>query len=190
MKIVAITAGTGVPSSSRMLTDFITNKMKEIKNDEIEKISTYELRDFAVLIAQANISGFASTELESVLDEVRSADILVAVSPVYQGSYSGVFKSFFDLFDIDDLEGHKVVLGMTGGSLRHSMVPEFLLKPLFSYLRANVSPTLIFADPNSWSDPQFTRRVDRVVRESLENSTQKRNDAEFIDFETMLSEIK
>lgn len=190
MKIVAVTAGTGVPSSSRMLTDVITGKVKEINNGDIETMSTYELRDFAVLIAQANITGFASPELESVLDEVRGADLLIAVSPVYQGSYSGVFKSFFDLFDVDDLEGHKVILGMTGGSLRHSMVPEFLLKPLFSYLRANVSPTLLFADPNSWSDPQFTRRVERVVKETLENSTQKRKDTEFLDFETMLSEIK
>lgn len=186
MKAVAITAGTGVPSSSRMLAESILAKTKMHGYDESE---ICELKGLAVLIAEANVTGFASPELEKVLEEVRTADLLIAISPVYQGSYSGVFKSFFDLLENDALEGHNVILGMTGGSLRHSMVPEFLMKPLFSYLRANISPTLLFASPDSWSDPEFTRRIERAVKEASNGSTLKRRKEETVDFETMLAEL-
>ena len=76
---------------------------------------------------------------------MTSADAVIAVTPVFSGSYSGLFKSFFDVVDPQSLAGKPVLLGATGGSARHSLMLEHAMRPLFAYLRAIVVPTAVFA---------------------------------------------
>ena len=45
---------------------------------------------------------------------MTGADGLIAVTPVFAASYSGLFKSFFDVLDKDALAGKPVLLGATG----------------------------------------------------------------------------
>jgi len=67
------------------------------------------------------------------------------VSPVFNASYSGLFKSFVDVLEPETLTGKPVIIGATGGTARHSLALEFAFRPLFAYLRAQVVPTAIFA---------------------------------------------
>ena len=67
------------------------------------------------------------------------------MSPVYTGSYSGLFKMFFDVLEDGTLEGKPVLIAATAGTTRHSLVLEFAMRPLFAYLRADVVPTAVFA---------------------------------------------
>ncbi|MGO4760489.1 CE1759 family FMN reductase, partial [Streptomyces sp. 2MCAF27] len=75
---------------------------------------------------------------------------LIVVTPVFTASYSGLFKSFFDLIDPDALTGKPVLIAATGGTARHSLVLEHALRPLFSYLRAAVVPTAVYAASEDW----------------------------------------
>ncbi len=59
---------------------------------------------------------------------------------MFSASYSGLFKSFFDVLDKEALVGKPVLIGATGGTGRHSLVLEHALRPLFAYLRAVVVP--------------------------------------------------
>ncbi len=67
---------------------------------------------------------------------MTGADGVIAVTPVFTASYSGLFKSFFDLIDPTALTGTPVLIGATGGTARHSLVLDHALRPLFAYLRA------------------------------------------------------
>jgi FMN reductase len=67
------------------------------------------------------------------------------VTPIFNASYSGLFKSFFDVLDEDALADKPVLIGATGGTARHSLALEHALRPLFAYLRAVVAPTSVFA---------------------------------------------
>ena len=151
-RIVAVTAGLGTPSSSRMLSDqlggAVQARLQELGHDAA--LTTYELREYAVDIANAMVSGYPAPKLEALLNEVSDADALIAVSPVFSASMSGLFKSFFDVMDKNALDGKPVLAGATGGSARHSMVLDFALRPLFAYLRARVAPTAVYAAPNDW----------------------------------------
>ena len=100
-----------------------------------------ELRDLAVDIANHLVTGFPAQALDEAIDAVAEADGLIVVTPVFTASYSGLFKSFFDLIDKDALTGKPVLIAATGGTARHSLVLEHALRPLFSYLRAIVVPT-------------------------------------------------
>ncbi|NUP75261.1 MAG: FMN reductase [Sinomonas sp.] len=151
-KIVVISAGLGTPSSSRLLADQLgdaTARLAAGLGFEAQ-ITTYELRDLAVDIANNFVTGFAAPKLAAAIDAVERADALIAVSPVFSASYSGLFKSFIDLIDNKSLEGTPVLLGATGGSERHSMVLDFAMRPLFTYLRADIMPTAVFAAPMDW----------------------------------------
>lgn len=151
-RIVALSAGLGTPSSSRMLADQLSAAARQSLQDSGHQasVTTYELREYAVEIANAMVSGFAPPTLEALINEVIDADALIAVTPVFTASMSGLFKSFFDVIDKDALDGKPVMVGATGGSARHSMVLDFALRPMFSYLRARITPTAVFAAPEDW----------------------------------------
>ena len=44
-----------------------------------------------------------------------------------------------------------MLLGATGGTARHSLVLEHALRPVFTYLRAVVVPTSVFAATDDWA---------------------------------------
>ncbi|HEV7167357.1 MAG TPA: FMN reductase [Micrococcaceae bacterium] len=151
-RIVVITAGLGVPSSSRMLAD----QLGTAARTQLEELGTgvdldvVELRDFAVDIANNLVTGFAPPKLAQAIAKVTDADALIAVTPVFSASYSGLFKSFFDLLDPKALDGMPVLIGATGGSTRHSLVLDFAVRPLFSYFRARTMATGVYASPEDW----------------------------------------
>ena len=74
-----------------------------------------------------------------------SADALVLASPVYKGSYCGLFKHLFDLLDPLSLAGKPVLLGATGGGPRHALVIEHQLRPLLGFFEAQTLATGIYA---------------------------------------------
>jgi FMN reductase len=115
------------------------------------------------------VTGFPSGALAEALDAVRGADAVVAVTPIFSASYSGLFKTFFDLLDDGDLDGTPVLLGATAGTARHSLALEFAVRPLFAYLRARVVPTAVFAASEDFGSTAaggaLSGRVDRAARE-------------------------
>ncbi len=146
-RIVVITAGLSVPSSTRLLADLLgdaAGRAVEARGAEVE-VETIELRPLAHALADHLLTGFPSGDLATAIDHVHGADGLVVVTPVFAASYSGLFKTFFDVLDKDALDGRPVLLAATAGTARHSLVLEHALRPLFSYLHAVVVPTGVFA---------------------------------------------
>jgi FMN reductase len=139
-------------------------------------VQTIELRDLAHEVVNMTLTGFASGALAEALEKVTAADGLIAVTPVFSASYSGLFKSFVDVVDKDALAGMPVLLGATGGTGRHSLVLEYAMRPLFAYLHADVVGTGVFAATDDWSDgggddvkplPERIRRAGRELAETV-----------------------
>ncbi|MBQ0928176.1 FMN reductase [Saccharopolyspora endophytica] len=159
--IVVISAGLSTPSSTRMLADRLA--AATARNTPVN-VRVVELRDHATDIANNFVTGFAGPELEEVLEAVREADGLIAITPIFQASYSGLFKSFFDVIDKDALAGTPVVIGATGGSARHSLALEHAMRPMFAYLHAVVAPTSVYAASEDWATGGDSTLADRVER--------------------------
>ncbi|MFI1014373.1 FMN reductase [Streptomyces sp. NPDC020965] len=154
LKLVAVSAGLSVPSSTRLLADRLTDAVRNAlarqgRDTEVE-VRVVELRELAVPIANHLVTGFPAPALGEAIDAVTEADGLIAVTPVFTASYSGLFKSFFDLVEPDALTGKPVLIGATGGTARHSLVLEHALRPLFAYLRAVIVPTAVYAASEDW----------------------------------------
>ncbi|MFD9738792.1 FMN reductase [Umezawaea sp. NPDC059074] len=163
LKLAVVSAGLSTPSSTRLLADRLTEAVrKHLPGVEVHLV---ELRDVATDIAHNLTNGFASPKLQAELDAVTGADGVIAVTPIFTASYSGLFKSFFDVVDPDALVGKPVLIGATGGSARHSLALEFALRPLFAYLRATVAPTAVFAAPEDWGADGLAKRIDQAAGE-------------------------
>ncbi|MET9121961.1 CE1759 family FMN reductase [Streptomyces sp. NPDC004528] len=162
MRLVVVSAGLSVPSSTRLLADRLAAAAVEGTAARVEVV---ELRDLAVEIAHHFTNGFPGRALGSALDAVTTADGLIVVTPVFSASYSGLFKSFFDVLDMDALVGKPVLIAATGGSARHSLVLEHALRPLFAHLRAVVVPTGVYAASEDWGAEGLADRIDRAAAE-------------------------
>ncbi len=125
-----------------------------------------ELREYARDLTNHLLTGFPSGRLSELLRQTRDADALIAVSPIFSGSYSGLFKTFFDVLEPGDLSGKPVLIAATGGTARHSLALDHALRPLFSYLQAVVVPTGVYAAPEDWgSVDQLGPRIERATGE-------------------------
>lgn len=166
-RIVAVSAGLSEPSSTRLLADrLLAAAHRHVSaHGEDVTVEVVELRPLARLIADQMLTRFPSGELTEAIETVISADALVVVSPVFSGSYSGLFKSFFDNLDVGALDGTPVLLAATGGSARHSLMLDHAMRPLFSYLHAAVVPTGVMAATDDFGTTGLDRRIDRAAAE-------------------------
>ncbi|MFD4665282.1 FMN reductase [Streptomyces halstedii] len=156
LRVVAVSAGLSSPSSTRLLADRLAEATRErlaADQDRAVEVQVVELRDLAVSIANHLVTGFPPADLRDALDAVTGADGLIAVSPVFTASYSGLFKSFFDLIENTALTGKPVLIAATGGTPRHSLVLDHAMRPLFAYLRAVTLPTSVYAASEDWGAP-------------------------------------
>lgn len=171
-RVVVVQAGLGQPSSSRLLADRLATATGDAlleRGDEAEVVSI-DLREHAHAMADALLTGFATGELRAALDAVRAADAVIAVTPVFQASFSGLFKTFVDVLDDGSLRGTPVLMAATAGTARHSLVLEHAMRPMFAYLKAVIVPTAVFAASEDWGtggtvDSGLSARIDIAAAE-------------------------
>jgi FMN reductase len=166
--IAVVSAGLSQPSSTRLLADKLAVATARSLPAGTE-IVTIELRDLAHDIVNNLLTGFPSPALRHAIDQVVHADGLIAVTPLYSGSYNGLFKSFFDVLEPEVLASQPVAIGATGGTARHSLALEHVIRPLFTYLRAVTVPTAVFAATEDWGSAgdggALTARIARAGSE-------------------------
>lgn len=173
-KLVVVSAGVSDPSTTRMLADRIAEAVQAqvSKRGEGLEVEYVELRELATSLGTVMSTGLYDAPLREALDKVSGADGLIAATPVFSASYSGLFKMFFDALDKDALTSMPVIVAATAGTARHSLVTEYAMRPLFSYLRATVMPTAVFAATDDFGSEQdgaeMNRRSVRAARELAE----------------------
>lgn len=205
LRLAVVSAGLSDPSSTRMLADRLAGATAQALEEQglRAEVTTVELRDLATDIAHNFVTGFAAGALREAKETVEQADGLIAVTPVFSASYSGLFKSFFDVLDNDVLTGKPTLLAATGGTPRHSLVLEHALRPLFSYLRTVTVPTAVYAATDDWAapddgvTPSLPRRVARAGGElagllapRAGASSAPSDDLEVVPFEQQLAALR
>ena len=200
-RITVLSAGLGVPSSSRLLADQLAAAaQRQLKAGGFDvAVDIVELRDLAVDIANNFVTGYAPPRLAEVIADVEASDGIIAVTPVFSASYSGLFKSFIDVLDPKSLDGKAVLLGATGGTDRHQMVLDYAMRPLFSYLRTRMAATGVFAGPQDWGTAEegggsLGDRIERAANEFTRllegpQPAQKPAPLESLPFEQLLAGI-
>lgn len=166
--LVVISAGVGTPSSSQLLADRLAQATQRVlaTADAPVGVRHIELRTLASDLAHHLTSHVPSPALTEAYAAVGRAVGVIVVSPVFNASYSGLFKLFFDLLDEDTMKARPVLLAATGGTARHSLVIDTAMLPLFHYLKAVVAPIGVFAATGDWGDPSghLGKRIESAAR--------------------------
>jgi FMN reductase len=161
--VVVVSAGLSNPSSTRLLADRLAAATTDALVDA--EITNIELRELGHQLTDHLLTGFPGAELARAIEQVRAADGLIVVTPVFSASYSGLFKTFFDVLESGLLDGKPVLVAATAGTARHSLVLEHALRPLFAYLHAVVVPTGVFAATEDFGDTGLDVRIMRAAGE-------------------------
>jgi FMN reductase len=176
--LAAVTAGLRDPSSTSLLADRMVAATVDAlaEHGVTASVRTVDLRRHANDLTTMLLTGVASADLRGAIEAVASADGLIAVTPIFSGSYNGLFKTFFDVLDDDALAGVPVLAGATAGTARHSLVIDHAIRPLFAYLRAVVVPSGVFASTDDFGhsagvrsdDDEIPPLADRITRGAVE----------------------
>lgn len=174
--IAVVSGGLREPSSTRLLADRLaeaTARNLRARGLTVE-VQVVEVRERAHDLTNMLLTGFAPPALATALETVTRADGVIAVTPIFSGSFAGQFKNFFDVLGPDALDGMPVLIGATAGTARHSLALEHALRPLFAYLRAVVVPTAVFGATEDFGQvtgsttdgtAPLAVRVERAARE-------------------------
>ena len=152
--IVVVSSGVSQPSSTRLLAD----RLAQAVSDELAArgrqadVRVVEVRELAHEVVNMTLTGYAAAPLADAQAALAAADGVIAVTPVFTAGPAGMFKSFLDVLDTTALVGTPVLLGATGGTSRHSLVLEYGVRPVFTYLHADVVPTSVFAATDDWAE--------------------------------------
>ncbi|GAA1088667.1 CE1759 family FMN reductase [Tsukamurella strandjordii] len=165
--LLVIAAGVSEPSSTRLLADQLADAARAAVSarGEALEVTVIEVRELARDLATVMTTGVPTPALTAAKDAVAAADGVIAVSPVFTASYSGLFKMFFDALDPDALSDVPVMVAATAGTPRHSLVLDHALRPLFAYLRARVLPTGVFAATEDFGSAELAARISRAGAE-------------------------
>lgn len=175
-RIVGFAGSLNRPSKTRALVDVATARAAAAFG---ATAATYDLTDLQPSLGAAATLEDLDAPQRAIVDAILSADALVVGSPVYKGSYTGLFKHLFDLIDPASLARKPVLLTATGGGEKHALVIEHQLRPLFGFFEADTLPTGIYAASADFTEgipstPQLLARIDRAVSQfasSLQHTT-------------------
>jgi FMN reductase len=141
-RLVAISGSVRRPSKTRALIEFVAAQVARMRRIDLR---FYDLLDAGAGLGTAYARSDLPLPAARIVDAIETADALVVGSPVYKGSYTGLFKHLFDFVDPEALVGKPVILTATGGGPRHALIVEHSLRPLFGFFAALSVPTAVYA---------------------------------------------
>ena len=166
LSIVGLSGNIKRPSKTRVLIQTVLDRIETAYGIQGSLFDLLDAPELGAAWDRANING----RLADLIATLESADILVVGSPVYKGSYTGLFKHLFDLVGYDRLSGKPVILTASGGGDRHALVVEHQLRPLFGFFTAHSMATAIYVSESDFADGRITsasalKRIDCAVAE-------------------------
>lgn len=165
LQFVAFSGSWGQPSKTRVL---VTEAAKRAVTRYGGAAHVFDIADLGEDFGTIRSEAALTPQARAHVDRLLAADALILASPVYKGSYSGLFKHLFDLIEPEALQGKPILLAATGGGDRHMLVVEHQLRPLFAFFEAEVLPTSVYASTQDYTENRLSgagvlQRLDRAI---------------------------
>ena len=148
-RLVGLSANVQRPSKTRTLVEAI---LREAAARTSLDGRIYDLVDAGPGLGAAWTREQLPLPARRVVEAIEGADALIVGSPVYKGSYTGLFKHLFDLVDPGALVDKPVAVVATGGGARHALVVEHGFRPLFGFFGALQVPAAVYASDADFAD--------------------------------------
>ena len=153
LSIVGLSGNLTAPSKTRVLVQ----SALDLARDRVEaKTTLFELADFGADLGRARRLTDLPAAAQEKVQTLLAADALVVASPIYKGSYTGLFKHLIDLLDPTSLKRKPILIAATGGGEKHALAVEHQLRPLFAFFEARVLGTGVHVSDKDFTDGALT----------------------------------
>jgi FMN reductase len=165
--VVVFTGNLHRPSKSRSLGEYLARRVAE---QLPINYCVFDVLDAGRGLGAAYVRSELTPEALKVVDAVENADGLIAITPVYNGSFTGLFKHLFDFVQPLALVNTPVLIGATGGGHRHALSVEHQMRPLFGFFSAMTVATSVYAAESEFVDGEpvdetLLGRADQAVQQ-------------------------
>lgn len=169
MKIVVL-SGSIVGSKTRTAMNYVVNEIVE-KYPENEVVMV-DLADYNIQFSDGRNFQDYEGDTKYVAETLMSADAIVMGTPIFQASIPGTLKNIFDLLPEGAFLDKIVSIVVTAGSSKHFLVAEQQLKPILSYMKAQIVPTYVFIEEKDFYQKQIVNddvlfRLNQLVEDTI-----------------------
>lgn len=176
--IVGFSGSFSAQSTTRV---FVEEAVKRAVRHFKRSSETYDLGQLGPALGAARSLADLDESARHIVERIIHAKALVIASPVYKGSYPGLFKHLFDLLDPSSLLGKPVLVAAVGDGEKHALMVEHHLRPLFACFEAQTLATGVYASAHDFAEGRLvssavSQRLDRAVHQFtpyLERSIQQ-----------------
>ncbi len=143
MKIVGL-VGTTIGWSTRTAMNNIKTILE--RKYEGKEVDILDLADYNVEFSDGRNYLDYTGDTGKVVRTIMEADVLIIATPVFQASIPGTLKNIFDLLPMDAFVDKTVGIIAVAGSPKHYLVVEQQLKPILSFMKAQLATSYVFAE--------------------------------------------
>ncbi|GGA71712.1 NADPH-dependent FMN reductase [Ornithinibacillus halotolerans] len=169
MKIVGL-SGSIVGSKTRTAMNDVAMEIAD-KYPEVD-FRLIDLADFNIQFSDGRNYLDYDGDTAYVTKELMDADAIIIGTPIFQASIPATLKNIFDLLPEKAFQDKVVSIVVTAGSSKHFLIPEQQLKPILSYMKAQVVQSYVFIEEKDFyrreiinDDVSF--RIERLVEDTV-----------------------
>ena len=111
-------------------------------------------------------------DTEYVTETIMEADAIIIGTPIFQASIPATLKNIFDLLPVNAFRDKVVSMLVTAGSPKHYLIAEQQLKPILSYMKAQIVQTYVFIEEKDFHRKEIVNddvlfRIERLVEDTV-----------------------
>lgn len=169
MKIVGL-SGSNMGTNTRTVMNYFDQVIMESYPDiEFQLI---DLAEYEIQLSDGRHYMTYEGDTDFVIKSIMEAEAFIIGTPIFQASIPAALKNIFDLLPSDAFEDKVVSIFVTAGSQRHYLVAEQHLKPILTYMKAEVLHDYVFIENQAFYneeivDPDVSFRLNRLFQETL-----------------------
>lgn len=169
MKIVGL-SGSKVGSKTRTAMDYTIKEIQE-QYPEVE-VTLIDLTDYDVQFSDGRDYREYEGDTKFVAETIMDADAIIIGTPIFQASIPATLKNIFDLLPEKAFRDKVVSMIVTAGSPKHYLIVEQQLKPILSYMKAQVVQTYVFIEEKDFYRKEIVNddilfRIQRLVEDTV-----------------------
>lgn len=169
MKIVAI-SGSIVGSKTKTAMGEVVQTIE--KKYPEHDVTLLDLAGYDLVFSDGRNYFDYEGDTKYVTEQIMAADAIIFGTPVFQGSIPATLKNIFDLLPVNAFMDKVASIVMTAGSAKHYLVAEQQLKPILSYMKAQIVPTYVFLEEADVLRKEITSddvlfRIERLVEDTV-----------------------
>ncbi|MFD2759706.1 NADPH-dependent FMN reductase [Lentibacillus juripiscarius] len=169
MKLVGL-SGSIVGSKTRTAMNYAVKTISETYPEA--EVTLLDLADYDIPFSDGRNYLEYEGDAGYVTQTLMEADAIIIGTPIFQASIPATLKNIFDLLPDSAFRDEVVSILVTAGSAKHYLIAEQQLKPILTYMKAQIVQTYVFIEERDFYRKEITNedvlyRIERLVEDTV-----------------------